>query len=66
MIKPCVICKKFNNLSYRYPRMTDLPKDRINLIRPYLNIGVDFIRFIMVKEGKNLANLDKNDVSEHI
>ena len=53
IIKPCMICKKFNNLSFRYPRMTDLPRDRVNLVRPYLNIGIDYSGFMMVKEGEN-------------
>ena len=51
IINPCRICKKFNVLAYRYPRMTDLPKDRVNLVRPYLNIGVDYTGFIMLTEG---------------
>ena len=55
IIKPCVTCKKFNSLSYRYPRMTDLPKDRVNLVRPYLNVGVDYTGFIMVKVGESEA-----------
>ena len=45
-------CKKFNNLNYQYPRMTDLPRDRVNLVRPYRNIGTDFTGFVMVKEGE--------------
>ena len=33
--------------------MTDLPRDRVNLVRPYLNVGVDYTGFIMVKEGES-------------
>ena len=51
IIKPCMTCKRFNSLSYRYPRMTDLPRDRVNLVRPYSNVGVDHSGFLMVKEG---------------
>ena len=31
--------------------MTNLPKHRVNLIRPYLNTGIDFTGHIYVKEG---------------
>ena len=52
IIKPCMICKKFNTLAYNYPKMTDLPRDRVNLVRPYLIIGVDYTGFILVKSGE--------------
>ena len=32
--------------------MTDLPHDRVNLVRPYLNVGVDHTGVIYVKEGE--------------
>ena len=51
IIKPCFVCKRFNSLSFKYPRMTDLPSDRVNLVRPYTNVGVDHTGFIMVREG---------------
>ena len=52
VIYPCLICKKFNALSYRYPKVTNLPKHRVNLVRPYLHVGVDFTGHIMIKDGK--------------
>ncbi|CAL4117170.1 unnamed protein product, partial [Meganyctiphanes norvegica] len=52
VINPCVICQKFNALSYRYPKVTNLPKHRVNFVRPYLHVGVDFTGHIMVREGK--------------
>ena len=51
IIKPCFICKKFNSLSFNYPRMTDLPVDRVNLVRPYANVGVDYTGHVYVREG---------------
>ena len=32
VINPCLVCRKFNNLSYKYPKMTDLPKHRVVLL----------------------------------
>ena len=52
VINPCIICKKFNALSYRYPKVTNLPKHRVNLIRPFIHVGVDFTGHLMVREEK--------------
>merc|ERR1712105_297880 len=38
-------------LAFKYPKMTDLPSHRINLIRPYNHVGVDYTGHILVKEG---------------
>merc|ERR1712055_1278249 len=51
VISHCVVCKKFNSLSFRYPKVTNLPKHRVNLIRPYLHTGVDYTGHIFVKDG---------------
>ena len=51
IFKNCITCQKYNSLSFRYPRVTNLPKHRVNLIRPYLNTGIDFTGHIYVKEG---------------
>ena len=50
VINPCAMCKKFNVLSYKYPRMTDLPKYRVNLVRPFGHVGIDYTGHIIVKE----------------
>ena len=39
-------------MSYRYPKVTNLPKHRVNLIRPFIHIGVDFTGHLMVRDGK--------------
>ena len=41
-----------NSLSYKYPKMTDLPSHRVNLIRPFAQTGVDYTGHIIVKEGE--------------
>ena len=50
IINPCAMCKKFNVLSYKYPRMTNLPKHRVNMVRPFNHVGVDYTGHIIVKE----------------
>ena len=51
-LKNCFICKKMNTLSFQYPRMTNLPAHRVNLVRVYSHIGVDYTGSIMVREGE--------------
>ena len=53
-ISPCIICKRFNNLSYKYPHMTNLPTHRVNMVRPYMHVGVDYTGHIMIKDQVKL------------
>ena len=53
VLSNCIICKKFNNFSYRYPKMTNFPKHRINFIKPFLHTGVDFTGHLFVKNELN-------------
>ena len=51
VLKDCFICKRMNSLAFKYPKMTDLPAHRVNLIRPFAHTGVDYTGHLMVKEG---------------
>ena len=55
VLSNCITCKKFNNLSYRYPKMINLPKHRVNFIKPFMHTGVDFTGHLFVKNefGEN-------------
>ena len=53
IINPCALCKKYNALSYKYPHMTNLPEHRVNLIRPYGHVGVDYTGHIINCEINN-------------
>src|SRR5678816_4457313 len=53
----CITCKKYNALSYRYPRFTDIPRTHMNLIKPYQHTGIDFTSHIYVKN--NTSKLEK-------
>ena len=55
ILSRCVTCRKFKSLSFRFPRMTNLPKHRVNLVRPFQHTGVDFTDHLWVKnEGEVL------------
>ena len=49
ILSKCIICRKFNSLSFRYPRMTNLPKHRVKLVKPFQHTGVDFTGHLWVK-----------------
>ena len=51
----CFVCKKFNSLALRYPKMTNLPKHRVNFVKPYMHCGVDFTGHLWIKN-----ELDEN------
>merc|ERR1739842_11157 len=50
VLSPCLNCKRFNSLSFKYPKVTNLPKDRVKLIKPYLHTGIDYTGHVWVKE----------------
>ena len=41
-ISSCMMCKKFNSLSFKYPKVTNLPKHRVNFIKPFQHPGIDY------------------------
>ena len=49
-ISPCAMCKRYNALSYKYPHMTNLPEHRVNLVRAFGHVGIDYTGHIMVRE----------------
>ena len=42
VLNKCVTCKKFNSRPFNYPTPTDLPSERVNLVRPFYATGIDF------------------------
>ena len=52
VISPCLFCKKINNLAFKYPKVTNLPKNRVNLVQPFRHVGVDYTGAIHIREGK--------------
>ena len=54
VISHCILCKRFNNLSFKYPKVTNLPKHRVNFIKPFKHTGIDYTSHVWVKDGKGL------------
>ena len=51
VLKNCPMCIKYNSLTFKYPKMTNLPEHRVNLIKPYSHVGIDYTGHIFVKDG---------------
>ena len=53
VLSNCSTCRKFNALALRYPKMTNLPKHRVNFVKPFMHTGVDFTGHLFVKNDLN-------------
>ena len=52
-LSKCTICKRFNNLAFKYPSLTNLPEHCVNLVNRYENTGIDYTGHLWVyKNGK--------------
>ena len=52
VLRNCFICRRMNSLSFKYPKMKDLPAYKVNLIRPFEHTGIDYTGHIIVKNGE--------------
>ena len=41
-INNCTICKKYNALAYKYPKVVDMSKHQMNLVKPFNHVGVNY------------------------
>ena len=49
VLSKCFTCKKYNSLAYKYPKLCNLPKNRVNFLRPFQEVGIDYTAHIFVK-----------------
>ncbi|VDO79956.1 unnamed protein product, partial [Heligmosomoides polygyrus] len=52
----CVTCNKFNAFPFRYPSMSDLPKERVTRSRPFQTVGLDYLGAIPFKSTHTVAS----------
>ena len=57
VISTCYMCKRFNSLSFKYPKVTNLPKHRVNFIKPFQHTGIDYTGSIFVKNAKGYSKM---------
>ena len=53
VLTPCFTCKRFNGLPFKYPKVTNLPKHRVNLVQPFKHVGIDFTGEILLADENN-------------
>ena len=49
VLSECIICKKYNNFAFAYPKYTSFTKAQMDYVRPFKHVGVDFTGHILVK-----------------
>ena len=52
VLSECYVCKKFNSFSFRYPKVCNLPRSRVNFIRAFREVGIDYTGHIWVQSGE--------------
>ncbi|KAF0305677.1 hypothetical protein FJT64_022742 [Amphibalanus amphitrite] len=50
ILKDCITCKKHNSLAFSYPKLTDLPKERVRFLKPFHDTAIDYTGHIFVKD----------------
>ncbi|XP_068204658.1 uncharacterized protein [Palaemon carinicauda] len=49
-IRNCKVCQKYNALAYRYPKVVDMPKHHMNLVKPSDHVEIDYTGHFWVKD----------------
>ena len=55
VISKCVTCKKINSFAFKYPKVTQFYRDKVNFTQPFRHTGVDFTGHLYVKLGDNVT-----------
>ncbi|KAF0298900.1 hypothetical protein FJT64_003757 [Amphibalanus amphitrite] len=50
ILKDCITCKKHNSLAFSYPKLTDLPKERVRFLKSFHDTAIDYTGHIFVKD----------------
>ena len=50
VLKDCIVCKRYNASTVRYPSPPFLPKSRVNLSVPFAHTGVDYTGHLWLRE----------------
>lgn len=53
----CIVCKKLNSFAFKYPKVTDYIKDRVQFDKPFQHTGVDFTGHVFIKFNDILTKM---------
>ena len=56
VLSDCPVCKKINALAYKYPKFTGMPKHKMNLVKPFNHVGVDYTGHLWITDEKTDAS----------
>ena len=54
VLNECILCKKYNARAFTVPPTPSLPRERVNLERPFYHTGVDYTGFFFVQDLSNI------------
>jgi len=57
VLASCVVCKKINNHSFKYPKPNDYVFDKVNFVNAYQHVGIDYTGHVYVKLGDKLSKM---------
>ena len=57
VIKQCVTCNKVNSHHFKYPKPNNFILDRVNFIKPFSHVGIDFTGNFLVKLGEKYVKM---------
>ena len=49
-ISNCTVCRKYNALACKYPKVVDMHKHYMNLVKPFNHVRIDFTGHFRVKD----------------
>ena len=54
VLKDCIVCKRYNASTVKYPSPASLPSSRVNLSVPFAHTGVDYTGHIWIKDRNGM------------
>ena len=57
VISKCILCKKINSFAFRYPRVTNYVRDKMNFKVPFEHTGIDYTGHVYIKQGDSLVKM---------
>jgi hypothetical protein len=57
VLAQCITCRKLNGRAFKYPRQTDFVGSKVNYLRPFKNVGVDYTGHFHVKLGNSFVKM---------
>ena len=54
VISSCILCKRYNVIYSKYPKVTNLPKHRVNFVKPFHHTGIDFTGHLWDREREEM------------